>query len=83
MPTLNISLPEQLKDGISEQVKAGKYASASDYKRDLIRSDKRQQEQQGFKWLNRHLEPLLNTPEEQFISMNAEQVKRLGRQRVK
>ena len=49
MPTLNISLPEQLKDGISEQVKAGKYASASDYKRDLIRSDKRQQEQEGFK----------------------------------
>lgn len=83
MPTLNVSLPEQLKDWISKQVDDGKYASASDYMRDLIRLDKRQQERQGLSWLNMHLEPLLNTPENEFVSMNAEQVKKLGRQRIK
>lgn len=37
MATLNVSLPDQLRVWITEQVAEERYASASDYLRDLIR----------------------------------------------
>lgn len=37
MSTLNISLPTQLKTWVIQQVDIGRYSSASDYLRDLIR----------------------------------------------
>lgn len=43
MPTLNISLPDQLREWVSTQIQSGRYSSASDYLRDLIRSDQRVQ----------------------------------------
>ena len=39
MQTMNISLPEPLKEFIDEQVGTGRYSSASDYMRDLVRRD--------------------------------------------
>ncbi|GGE30797.1 antitoxin protein parD-4 [Marinicauda pacifica] len=39
MPTMNVSLPEGLKAVVDEAVGSGRYASASDYVRDLIRKD--------------------------------------------
>ena len=39
MATLNISLPDPMKDWIATQIDSGKYASSSDYVRDLIRRD--------------------------------------------
>jgi antitoxin ParD1/3/4 len=39
MATMNVSLPEPLKDWVEERVKTGRYANASDYVRDLIRRD--------------------------------------------
>lgn len=39
MVTMNISLPQQLKDLVEAQVASGRYANASDYVRDLIRQD--------------------------------------------
>ena len=39
MATMNISLPEPMKDWIAAQIESGKYASSSDYVRDLIRKD--------------------------------------------
>ena len=39
MATMNVSLPEPLKDWIEAQVKTGRYANVSDYVRDLIRRD--------------------------------------------
>ena len=39
MATMNISLPDRLKDWVAEQVERGVYANASDYVRDLIRRD--------------------------------------------
>jgi antitoxin ParD1/3/4 len=44
MATLNISLPDPMREWIDSQVKAGEYANASDYIRDLIRHDQRQRE---------------------------------------
>lgn len=39
MSTLNISIPEQMREWIDIQVQSGLYANASDYLRDLIRHD--------------------------------------------
>ena len=41
MTTLNISLPDNLRQWIDARVKKGDYSSASDYLRDLIRIDKK------------------------------------------
>ena len=37
MASMNISLPDQMKSFVAEQVATGRYANASDYVRDLIR----------------------------------------------
>ncbi len=39
MATMNISLPDQMKHWVEEQVATGRYANASDLVRDLIRED--------------------------------------------
>jgi antitoxin ParD1/3/4 len=39
MATMNVSLPETMKDWIEQRVKSGHYANVSDYVRDLIRRD--------------------------------------------
>jgi len=42
MPTsMNISLPETMKDFVDEQVQSGGYGSASEYIRDLVRRDQK------------------------------------------
>ena len=44
MATMNISLPEPLKDWVQSQTERGQYANSSDYVRDLIRKDQQQEE---------------------------------------
>lgn len=39
MATMNVSLPDPMKDWIAAQIAGGRYASSSDYIRDLIRRD--------------------------------------------
>jgi antitoxin ParD1/3/4 len=39
MATMNVSLPDPLKEWVEDRVKTGRYANASDYVRDLIRRD--------------------------------------------
>ena len=39
MATMNISLPDPMKDWVEAQSRDGKYANSSDYVRDLIRRD--------------------------------------------
>ena len=39
MATMNVSLPEPMRDWVEAQARAGRYSSASDYVRDLIRRD--------------------------------------------
>jgi len=43
--TLNISLPQALKEHVQKRVAEGAYSNASDFVRGLIRLDKQQQEQ--------------------------------------
>lgn len=40
MATMTVSLPDPMKDWIEAQIRAGDYASSSDYVRDLIRRDR-------------------------------------------
>jgi antitoxin ParD1/3/4 len=46
MQTMNISLPDQLKDFVDEQVGSGRYSSVSEYVRELIRDDERRKAQE-------------------------------------
>jgi len=39
MATLNISIPDEMRQWIDSQVGSGRYANASDYIRDLIRDN--------------------------------------------
>ncbi len=39
MATMNISLPDPMRDWVQAQIQSGQYASSSDYLRDLIRQD--------------------------------------------
>ncbi|ESS73968.1 putative transcriptional regulator, CopG/Arc/MetJ family [Methyloglobulus morosus KoM1] len=39
MATMNISIPDPMKDWVQAQVETGAYANSSDYVRDLIRKD--------------------------------------------
>jgi antitoxin ParD1/3/4 len=46
MQTMNISLPEQLKEFVDEQVGSGRYSSVSEYVRELIRDDEKRKAQE-------------------------------------
>jgi antitoxin ParD1/3/4 len=39
MATMNISLPDRMKEWVEDRVQTGRYANASDYMRALVRSD--------------------------------------------
>lgn len=41
MATMNVSLPDAMKDWVEDRVGTGQYANASDYVRDLIRLDQK------------------------------------------
>lgn len=46
MQTMNISLPDQLKEFVDEQVGSGRYSSVSEYVRELIRDDEKRKAQE-------------------------------------
>ncbi len=52
MATLNVSMPDPMREWIDNQVTAGDYANASDYIRDLIRHDQRERDTLRFALLH-------------------------------
>jgi antitoxin ParD1/3/4 len=46
MKSMNVSLPDSMRDYIDRQVQSGGYGSASEYVRDLIRRDQKRQTQE-------------------------------------
>ncbi len=44
MATMNVSLPDKMKEWVEQQRASGRYATASDYVRDVIRKDKEREE---------------------------------------
>jgi antitoxin ParD1/3/4 len=67
MQTMNISLPDPMKQYVEQQVDAGGYSSASEYVRELVRADqKRKDKDQLEELLLKSLnsgEPIDITPE--------------------
>jgi antitoxin ParD1/3/4 len=51
MTTMNVSLPDTLRDYIEQQVKIGGYGSSSEYIRDLIRQDQKRKAQERLQTL--------------------------------
>ena len=47
MDTMNIALPESMKEFVQEQVSKGGFSSASEYMRDLIRADQKRKEREA------------------------------------
>lgn len=47
MATMNVSLPDRMKDWVEGQVQSGKYSNVSDYVRDLIRRDQEFKDKRG------------------------------------
>jgi antitoxin ParD1/3/4 len=47
MATMNISIPDPMKDWVQAQVETGVYANSSDYVRDLIRKDQENRNKQA------------------------------------
>lgn len=44
MATMNISLPDRMREWVESQIDGGEYSNNSDYVRDLIRRDKQRAE---------------------------------------
>lgn len=42
MASMNISVPDPMRDWVQSRIESGRYASVSDYVRDLIRRDQAQ-----------------------------------------
>jgi antitoxin ParD1/3/4 len=60
MAQMNVSLPDGLKTWAEHRVSEGRYASTSDYVRDLIRRD--EEEARESAWLHAEIEKGLNSP---------------------
>jgi antitoxin ParD1/3/4 len=43
LPTMNISLPENLKDFVESRVQSGDYSSVSEFMRELVRREQKEQ----------------------------------------
>lgn len=51
MQTMNISLPGLLKNFVDQQITLGRYSSASEYVRELIREDEKRKAEERFEAL--------------------------------
>jgi antitoxin ParD1/3/4 len=60
MQSMNISLPEPLKQFVDGQISSGRYSSASEYVRELIRADEKHKAEEQ---LEAKLLEGLNSPE--------------------
>lgn len=62
MATMNISLPDQMKEWIEAQVATGRYANVSDFVRDVVR------EKQTYEQKLENLRAMLKEGEESGVS---------------
>jgi len=65
MATMNISLPDPMKDWVNARTSDGRYANASDYVRDLIRKDQERNDKIA------HMQKLVDEGLENGISENS------------
>jgi antitoxin ParD1/3/4 len=79
MNTMNISLPEMLKDFVDQQVASGRYSSASEYVRELIREDEKRKAQER---LEAMLLEGLNSDAAEMKEGDWEEIRREGLARI-
>jgi antitoxin ParD1/3/4 len=80
MATLNISLPDEMREFVDKQVTAGGYATASEYIRDLVR---KAQKQAGREWLMAELQKGIDSgPATLMARGDWEEIRRRGHERL-
>lgn len=77
MATMNISLPDPMRDWVESQVKGGQYSNNSDYVRDSIRRDERRAEK--LRTLQQAITKGLNSADAGMLDMN--EIKQEARKR--
>ncbi|MEJ7812493.1 MAG: type II toxin-antitoxin system ParD family antitoxin [Gemmatimonadaceae bacterium] len=80
MTTMNISLPDEMKRFVDEQVSGGGYSSASEYVRELVRAE---QKRQATERLELELLVALRTPQEAVTPEYWDELRREALRRVK
>ena len=78
MATMNISLPDPMRDWVENQIDGGRYSNNSDYVRDLIRKD--QERHDNLKVLQQAITKGFESGEDGKLDM--EEVKRLAREQA-
>ena len=77
MATMNVSLPDAMKDWVEGRAETGRYSNASDYVRDLIRRDQERVEKLAA------LQRLIEEGEESGVSpLSAEEIRAKARKRA-
>jgi antitoxin ParD1/3/4 len=79
MQSMNISLPEPLKQFVELQVASGRYSSASEYVRELIREDERRRAEDRLEFL---LLQGLESPASEWTQEDVDHIKSAVRARL-
>lgn len=77
MPTMNVSLPQALKDYVDAQVAARRYGTTSEYVRDLIRRDSDRQELRSLLLAGAESEPAVSAEDDWFDALRDRARRRL------
>jgi len=78
MATMNISLPDPMRDWVEAQIEGGRYSNNSDYVRDLIRRD--QERNDRLKALQSAITKGMDSGEDGTLDMA--EIKRLARKQA-
>lgn len=83
MATMNISLPDEMKEWAERQTAQGRYSNASDYMRDLIRRDIRRAE--GIARFQAMIDEARAAPSREITDVNAyfEEIKERNRLKLR
>ena len=80
MTSMNISVPESMKEFIEDEVSSGGYGTASEYVRELVRDAKKQKEEERIEKLL--LEALESGPASPMTKKDWEAIKERGLKRI-
>lgn len=80
MQTMNISLPDPLKEFVDHQIAEGRYSSVSEYIRELIRQDEKRKAQERLEAL---LLEGLDSEETEFTRQDFDEIRKEALARLK
>ena len=80
MATMNISLPDPLREFVETSVREGSYSTASEYFRELVRADQKQKAEQRVEKLL--LDGLNSSPAKLLTKADLDEVRKIVNQRI-